>query len=137
MVVVHIHPARLCRLLFQELRAQGDLIGRDLPESQHFQDLFSILKCKYVIGAFITELFSCVRIDMAHHQADLFLRIKAQVNPFGNDAPYHLMVVLTAAFLVGSVGIAVEDPGAPVPLPVKFDGIYADISLWYARSPHF
>lgn len=61
-----------CYLLKDPWR-QIDLIGRDLLLTQGQQDLFTILKRKDVIRTLISQIWPCIRIDMAHREADLFL----------------------------------------------------------------
>ena len=95
-------------LLLKEHWTQGDLMGRDPPESKCVQDLFPILKGKDIIRAFVSQRYSSIGIDMTHHFIDLFLRVLAQVCAFGDAAANHFVVILTAPFLVGRIRIAIK-----------------------------
>ena len=108
-------------LLLKKFWCQDDLICWDLLQPKDLQYLFSVLEGKNIIRAFVTESWPCIGIDVAHHEIDLSLCIPAQIGPFRNTAPYHFMIVLAVPLLVWSVGVAVEETGPLVPLPVQFD----------------
>ena len=86
------------------------------------QNLLAVLEGKNLIRTFVSKFLSCIRIDVAHHEIDLFLRIPAEISPFRDEPADQLMVVFAASFLIRGTGIAVKDPGAKIPLSILFDG---------------
>lgn len=100
----------------QKIRFQMDLFRGNFLQIPSSEDILTVLECEHVIGRFIPEFFSCVGIDMAHHEVNLFLRILADINTFRDDTPDHFVVVLTGAFLEWRIRIAIEYAGSPVSL---------------------
>lgn len=75
---------------------------------KYIQKFLSVLKFKYLIRALISKLLPCIRIDMAHHKIDLFLRVPSDIFAFRNNPPNHFMIVFTAAFLIRRTGVAIK-----------------------------
>ena len=58
---------------------------------------------------------------MTHHPVNLILRILSEIRTFWNASANHFVVVFAVPFLVGGVGITVEQTGSPVSLSVKLN----------------
>ena len=58
---------------------------------------------------------------MAHHPADLLLRVLPDVRPLWDAPANHFMVVFTVRLLIRGVRIAVEHTGSCISLTVTFD----------------
>ena len=58
---------------------------------------------------------------MAHHPADLFLRVLPDIRSLWDAPADHFMVVLTVRLLIGGVRIAVKHTRPWISLPVTFD----------------
>ena len=65
-----------------------------------------------LVGGPAVQLFSCVGIDVAHHEVYVILDKMIKGSSFGKDAPDHFMRDLTGSLLIGALGIAEEDAGA-------------------------
>ena len=85
------------------------------------QNLLAVLECKNLIRTFVSQFLSCIRIDVAHHEINLFLCILANIGSLRNDPADQLMVVFAAAFLIRSTGVAVKHLSARIPLGIQFD----------------
>ena len=55
---------RLRKILFKKFWAQGDLVSRDLPESELFQGFYPILEGKRIIRAFVRQSLPQIGINM-------------------------------------------------------------------------
>ena len=97
------------------------VLGRNFVAPKKIQNLLSIEKRKYIIRAFISQTFPAVRVDMIHHETDLFLRIGSKVSSFRKKTAYKFMVTFRGALLIGSAWITIKNTGAQISLPVVFD----------------
>ena len=52
-----------------------------------FKQIFSVIKAERFVWATVVQLFSFIRIDVVHHQEDVFLRQIIKNCPFGKDVP--------------------------------------------------
>lgn len=109
-------------LMFKYLRRQDDLVCGYFFQPKDLKDLFTILKRKNIIRAFVSQIRPCIGVDVAHHKVDLLLGVLADIDSFGNASADHFMVVLAAAFLVRSIGFTVIHACPAVALPVKLNG---------------
>ena len=90
--------------------------------AQETGDLFSIDKGKHIMRALIPERGASVRVDVVHHERDIFLRIRAHILPFWDEEADEFMVALRRAFLVRCGCIAIEYLRTGISVFVKLNG---------------
>ena len=88
---------------------------------KRIQDLTSVLEFKNLIGTFVSQFLSGIRIDVTHHEIDLFLCIQADVGSLWDDSADQLMIVFAVGFLIRGTGVTVEHACSFVSLIILFD----------------
>lgn len=78
-------------------------------------------KAEQFVRRLIVQLFSCVRIDMAHHQINVFLFQRIKGCSLWQDTPDHFMGNFTTSFLIRTLGIAIKNMSSSSILFIKFD----------------
>ena len=79
------------------------------------------MESEHFAGTFITESFSLIRIDMAHHKGYLFLGIRCYIGVFWDDSADHLMTDFAASFLIRGWWVAVKNAASSVAVSIEFD----------------
>ena len=78
-------------------------------------------KAEQFVRRLIVQLFSCVRIDMAHHQINVFLFQRIKGCSLWQDTPDHFMGNFTTSLLIRTLGIAIKNMSSSSILFIKFD----------------
>ena len=65
-------------LFFQQIWCEIDLISGDYLNAELSQGILTVKEDEQLVGRLVVQLFSCVRIDMAHHQINVFLFLSGQ-----------------------------------------------------------
>lgn len=105
-------------LLFEKLRLKYDVLGGDRRTSKSFKQIFSIEKAERIVRTTVVQLFSFIGIYVVHHQEHILLCQVIKAAPFGQDAPYQLVVDFTGALLIGLAWITVKHIGSVAGNPV-------------------
>lgn len=89
--------------------------GEELCGTQEDPEFSPIQKRKHIIRAFISKIFPAVRVDMIHHETNIFLQIWSKVSFFRKKTEYKFRVMFRRLFLIGSTWIAVKNTGTQIP----------------------
>ena len=97
-----------------------DFICRNFLDLKFFKDFLTMKKAEQFVRRLIVQLFSCVRIDMAHHQINVFLFQRIKGCSLWQDTPDHFMGNFTTSFLIRTLGIAIKNMSSSI-LFIKLD----------------
>ena len=109
-------------LLPQQLWRKVNLICGNLPDPKLLQNLLSVEGAEHLAGRLVAELLPHVGIDMAHQKINVLLGEAVEAHPLGKHSANHLVRNLAAAFLVGTLRVAIKDFRSHGSLRVVFDG---------------
>ena len=70
-----------------------------------------MIKAEGFVGTTIVQLFSFIRINVIHHQADIILCKIVKACSFGKDSAYQFMIYFDRTLLVWTSSITIKYSG--------------------------
>ena len=96
-------------LLLEQTGCQVNIVGGDLPDAEGRQNGVPVQEAEQPVGGLVIQLLSRIGVNVAHHEQDVALLQIVKGRALWKDAADKLMCDLTAALLVGTLRIAVEN----------------------------
>ena len=98
----------IAALLSEDGSVERHIIWGNSVTAEQVKSFISIEEFEHVVRGTVAQAFSCVGIDVIHHERDVSLGESIQAFAFRDEHAYELMVPLRRTLLVRSLRIAVE-----------------------------
>ena len=98
----------IAALLSEDGSVERHIIWGNSVTAEQVKSFTSIEEFEHVVRGTVAQAFSCVGIDVIHHERDVSLGESIQAFAFRDEHAYELMVPLRRTLLVRSLRIAVE-----------------------------